>query len=194
MRKYDEILLVEWTPNYALDKCAAWKVKFTLSFEPTLHFPPLTTRPRNLDLRVGTEGGGCVRRNRSQLCPGATFLACIPFFREIHETPPSRRTSRCTCINPRLAYKGEETLVKAFSRGWKLQCGPKPAVNRLIKLNGKAAEETRIRARAIRRKLRSLKPTTEIGHVKGVSATRLSRTWRASALRVRTVSATNWYR
>lgn len=79
MRKYDGILLVEWTPNYALDKCAAWKVKFTLSFEPTLHFPPLTTRPRNLDPRKGVEAGGCVRRSRSQLRPRATFLAAYTF-------------------------------------------------------------------------------------------------------------------
>lgn len=155
-------------------------VKSKVYFKLTLHFPPLTTRPRNLDLRVRAEGDGCVRRNRSQLCSGATFLSRDTRHAAI------RRTSRCIRINPRLVYKGEETLVKVFFSRSEIAGQNRPWTD-WSNLTEKPRKKRGSELSVADRTSQSLKPTTEIGHVKGVSATRLWRTWRASALRVRTV-------
>lgn len=166
-----------------------WKLKFTLSFEAALHFPPLTTQPRNLDCESGggiavawhrgVRGSGVVPssgRSRSQLCPGATFLA-------VHVLLP-RDTPTYTVVRTISPYLGAPALTGEPARERKLRerrfprlaCGRKlrrgrSQPRRLVKLTGsgssRRADEPPLHYIPDRTAGWSLKPTTALNRHRG---------------------------
>lgn len=177
------------------------KVYFKLrSWSYTFRHLPLG--PRNLN-RKGLEGGGCARRSRSQLCPGATFLAgraFLPWDTRDAGRPHlavSLGAPASTPVNPQgsgNSGQGVFLALPAVRNCGAAETGREP-IGQTYRKSRRRNADTRLSIAD--RTSQSLKPTIARNRPpKGGSfCNSVLRTWCASALRIRaTVSATNWYR